>query len=165
MKTAPTMLAALLLISIATAPLPAAGEPLQQQIREIKAVMPRFGIPMREVGERFQNMYFAARAENWALASYMAKSMNAAMSPVKVSQEYLYPFWENFYGNYFKPVTAAIAANDAKAFEKEFIAAIDKCNSCHFEMGFAFVKVRQPAAPATRLLDFNVKSRAADFRE
>ena len=165
MKTVPSLLAALLLMAVAASPLQAAEEPLQQQIREIRAVMPKFGIPMREVGERFQNMYFAAQAENWALASYMAKSMNAAMNPIKVSQEYLYPFWEHFYGSYFKPVTAAIAANDAKAFEREFTAAIAKCNSCHYEMGFAFVKVRRPTGPATQLLDFGVKSRAADFRE
>jgi hypothetical protein len=159
------LLVTLLLIAIVASPLLAAEEPLQQQIREIRAVMPKFGIPMREVGERFQNMYFAAQAGNWGLASYMSKSMNAAMSPIRVSQAYLYPFWENFYGNYFKPVTQAIEAGDASAFEKEFAAAIDKCNSCHYEMGFAFVRVRKPAGPSTQLLDFNVRSKAGEFRE
>jgi len=165
MKCTLSLLAVLLLISTAALPSAAAEEPLQKQVREIRAVMPKFGIPMREVGERFQNMYFAAQAGNWGLARYMARSMNAAMSPVKVSQEYLYPFWENFYGNYFKPVTMSIDAQDAGAFEKEFTAAIARCNSCHFEMGFAFVKVRKPTGPATQLLDFSVKSKAADFRE
>ena len=28
---------------------------------------------MREVGDRFQNMYFAAKGGNWALAAYMSK--------------------------------------------------------------------------------------------
>jgi hypothetical protein len=142
-----------------------AAEPLDKQVQELKAAMPKFGIPMREVGERFQNMYFAARAENWALASYMSKSMNAAMSPVKVSQAYLYPFWEYFYGNYFKPVTMAIRLQDSAAFEREFAVVIEKCNSCHYEMGFAFVKVKKPEAPATQLLDFNVRSRPEAFRE
>lgn len=165
MGDARKLLAALLLVSIGAAPLPAAEEPLQQQVREIRAVMPKFGIPMREVGERFQNMYFAAQAGNWGLASYMSKSMSAAMNPIKVSQAYLYPFWENFYGNYYKPVTLAIEAGDASRFEREFTAAIDKCNSCHYEMGFAFVRVRKPAGPATQLLDFNVRSKAVEFRE
>ena len=165
MKSALTMLAALMLVSVASVQRSSAEEPLQQQVLELRAAMPKFGIPMREVGERFQNMYFAAQAENWGLARYMSRSMNAAMNPVKVSQAYLYPFWENFYGNYYKPVTSAIDAGDSKAFEKEFTAAIDKCNSCHFEMGFAFVKVRKPTGPATQLLDFSVKSRAGDFRE
>ena len=142
-----------------------AEENLRQEIREIKAVLPKFGIPMREVGERFQNMYFAAQAGNWGLAQYMSKSMNAAMDSVRVSQAYLYPFWNSFYKGYFDPVNKAILAEDLKAFDKEFAAAIAKCNDCHYQMGFQFVKVVQPPAPATRLIDFGVKSRAADFRE
>ena len=165
MKSALTTLAVLLSISVAAAQPPSPEDPLQREVREIKAAMPKFGIPMREVGERFQNMYSAAQAENWGLARYMSRSMNAAMNPTKVTQEYLYPFWENFYGNYFKPVNSAIDAQDAKGFEKEFTAAIDKCNSCHFTMGFAFVKVRKPTGPATQLLEFKVKSKAGDFRE
>lgn len=138
---------------------------LVREVREIKAAMPKFGIPMREVGERFQNMYFAARAENWGLANYMAKSMNAAMNSVKVSQEYLYPFWENFYGGYFKPVSAAIEAQDLKTFEKEVALVVEKCNYCHYVMAFQYVKVRVPTSPATQLLEFNIKSNARDFRE
>jgi hypothetical protein len=166
MKSALTALAVLLFISVAAAAeSPSPEDPLQTQIREIRAALPKFGIPMREVGERFQNMYFAAQAGNWGLAHYMSRSMNAAMNSTKVSQEYLYPFWEYFYGNYFKPINMAISAQDTKAFEREVLAAIDKCNNCHFEMGFAFVKVRKPTMPATQLLDLNVKSKATDFRE
>jgi hypothetical protein len=166
MKTVLTTLSLLLFVSVASAAQPPSPEdPLQREVREIKAAMPKFGIPMREVGERFQNMYFAGQAENWGLARYMSRSMNAAMSPTRVTQAYLFPFWEYFYANYFKPVNTAIDAQDPKAFEREVLAAIDKCNSCHFEMGFAFVKVRKPAVPATQLLDLSVKSKAADFRE
>jgi hypothetical protein len=165
MKSVLTMLAVLLFTSVAAAQPPTPEDPLQREVREIKEAMPKFGIPMREVGERFQNMYFAAQAGNWGLARYMSRSMNAAMNTTKVTQAYLYPFWEYFYGNYYKPVNTAIDAQDSKAFEREVTAVIDKCNSCHFEMGFAFVKVRKPVVPATQLLDLSVKSKAADFRE
>jgi hypothetical protein len=53
----------------------------QAQIDAIKAVIPKFAIPMREVGDRFQNMYFAANEGNWALAAYMSKYMNGANEP------------------------------------------------------------------------------------
>ena len=39
--------------------------PMQKQIDDIKGVIPKFAIPMREVGDRFQNMYFAAEKKNW----------------------------------------------------------------------------------------------------
>jgi hypothetical protein len=39
-----------------------AGKDVQSQLDALKAALPKFAIPMREVGDRFQNMYFAARA-------------------------------------------------------------------------------------------------------
>ncbi|MGA7388965.1 MAG: hypothetical protein WBW99_13715 [Pseudolabrys sp.] len=53
-----------------------APKDVQKQIDEIRSVLPKFAIPMREVGDRFQNMYFAAKGGNWALAAYMSKYMN-----------------------------------------------------------------------------------------
>ena len=93
MKSALTTLAVLLFVSVAAAAQsPSPEDPLQREVRELKAAMPKFGIPMREVGERFQNMYFAAQGENWGLARYMSRSMNAAMSPTRMTQVYLFPF-------------------------------------------------------------------------
>ena len=54
----------------------AAEADLQKQIDEVKGALPKFAIPMREVGDRFQNIYFAAKDGTWALAAYMAKYMN-----------------------------------------------------------------------------------------
>jgi hypothetical protein len=42
---------------------------MQKQIDEVRGALPKFAIPMREVGDRFQNMYFAAKDGNWALAA------------------------------------------------------------------------------------------------
>src|SRR5436305_3015203 len=44
------------------------GKDLQKQIDDVRGALPKFAIPMREVGDRFQNMYFAAEHGNWALA-------------------------------------------------------------------------------------------------
>ena len=57
---------------------------VQSQIDAIKGVIPKFAIPMREVGDRFQNMYFAVEGGNLALAAYMEKYMNGAMTPASL---------------------------------------------------------------------------------
>lgn len=95
-----------------------ADEPaLQKQIDEVKGVLPKFAIPMREVGDRFQNMYFAAKQGNWALAAYMSKYMNGAMNPASVTKPAEYKVWKGFYDDTFAPVNKAIQAKDLKAFE------------------------------------------------
>jgi hypothetical protein len=44
----------------------------KKQIDDIKGALPKFAIPMREVGDRFSDMYFAAKGGNWGLAAYMS---------------------------------------------------------------------------------------------
>ena len=41
-------------------------------LNDVISVLPKFAIPMREVGDRYQNMYFAAKGGNWGLAFYMS---------------------------------------------------------------------------------------------
>src|ERR1041384_963458 len=59
---------------------------LQKQIDQLKSVTPRFASRSGEVGDRFQNMYFAAKGGNWALAAYMSKYMNGAMNPASLTK-------------------------------------------------------------------------------
>src|SRR5213075_2915921 len=113
----------------------------QKQIDELKSALPKFAIPMREVGDRFQNMYFAAKDGNWALAAYMSKYMNGSMNPASVTKPAEYKVWKSFYDDTFSSVNKAIQAKDLKAFESSYNAVIGNCNDCHASMGYGFIKV------------------------
>jgi len=140
----------------------AEGDDLQKQVDAIKGALPKFAIPMREVGDRFQNIYFAAKGGNWGLAAYMSKYMNGAMNPAKVTKPAEYESWKSFYTDTFAPVNKAISAEDFKAFEKEYSAVIDSCNSCHAGMGYGFIKVKKLSEPADVGIDYGLKSKATD---
>src|ERR1041384_2674219 len=130
--------AVLLASSVLTVSGAFAQEPkdLQKQIDQLKSVTPKFAIPMREVGDRFQNMYFAAQGGNWALAAYMSKYMNGAMTPAKVTKPAEYKTWASFYSGAWQPVEKAIQAKDIKAFDKAYVDVIGTCNGCHQAMGY-----------------------------
>ena len=140
----------------------AAEADLQKQIDDIKGVIPKFAIPMREVGDRFQDMYFAAKEGNWGLAAYMSKYMNGAMSPASLTKPAEYGLWKSFYDDTFAPVNKAIQAQDWKAFEKEYTSVISSCNGCHVGMGYGFIKVIKMKTPANVGIDYSVKSKATD---
>ncbi len=140
----------------------AAGEDMQQQVDAIKGALPKFAIPMREVGDRFQNIAFAAEGGNWGLAAYMGKYMNGAMNPAKVTKPKEYQDWKAFYEGDFARVTKAIADQDLNAFKKEFNAVIPSCNECHVGMGYGFIKVVKLAAPADQGIEYKMASKAAD---
>ena len=142
--------------------LAAATAPFAADLNDVIGALPKFAIPMREVGDRFQNMYFAAKDGNWALAYYMSKYMNGAMNPAKVTKPDEYGMWKSFYDDTFAPVNKAIVAKDFKAFEKEYAAAMKGCNECHAGLGYGFIKVVKQRAPADIGIDYKVPSKAED---
>jgi len=141
----------------------AADADLQKQIDEVKGALPKFAIPMREVGDRFQNMYFAAKDGNWALAAYMSKYMNGSMNPASVTKPAEYKVWKGFYDGTFASVNKAIMAKDWKGFETAYTAVIPECNNCHQGMGYGFIKVVKMGNPADNGIDYKtIKSEPTD---
>lgn len=134
----------------------------QAKLDAITAAIPKFAVPMREVGDRFQNMYFAAKGGNWALAAYMSKYMNASMNPAKLTKPVEYPAWQKFYEGRYAEVTKTIMAKDLAGFEAAFTKTIDDCNSCHKKMDYGFIKVVKLAAPADIGIDYKIASEPGD---
>ena len=135
---------------------------LQKQVDEVRSALPKFAIPMREVGDRFQNMYFAAKGGNWALAAYMSKYMNNSMNPASVTKPSEYKVWKNFYDETFLSVNKAIQSKDFKAFDVAYGAVVKDCNSCHEGMGYGFIKVVKLDAPADAGINYTLKSEPGD---
>jgi cytochrome c556 len=140
----------------------AADPEIQKQLDELKAAIPKFAIPMREVGDRFQDMNSAVKGGNWALAAYMSKYMNNAMNPARLTKPDEYRVWKAFYDNTFAATNKAIQAKDAKAFDAAYTAVINDCNGCHAAMGYGFIKVVKQAAASDVGIDYAVKSEPAD---
>jgi hypothetical protein len=129
---------------------------------DIFNVLPKFAIPMREVGDRFDNMYFAAKNGNWALAAYMSKYMNAAMNPAKLTKPDEYKIWSSYYTGTFDSVNKAISAKDFSAFDKAYSSGLDGCNGCHNSTGYKFIKIIKATEPADKHEDYSVKSEPGD---
>ena len=135
-----------------------AADDLQQQVTDIKNVLPKFAIPMREVGDRFQNMYFAVEGGNWALAAYMSKYMNGAMKPASLTKPKEYDSWKKFYEESFAPVNAAIQAKDKKGFESAYTKVMSRCSDCHEKMDYGFIKVVKMKMPADAGIEYKLNS-------
>jgi len=174
-RTMKKMLLALVLIVVATtafsiiltgcgdtASTTSTNADVQKQIDDIKGALPKFAIPMREVGDRFDDMNFAVQGGNWGLAAYMSKYMNNALNPTKVTKPDEYEVWSSFYTGAFDPVNKAIAAKDMDAFNKAYTASIDACNACHNSLGYTFIKVVMPTQPADNYINYNVPSEPTD---
>ena len=136
--------------------------PFAADLNDVISVLPKFAIPMREVGDRYQNMYFAAKGGNWGLAFYMSKYMNGAMDPARVTKPDEYAMWKSFYEESFAPVNKAIMAKDFAAFDKAYTSVMNSCNQCHAGMGYGFIKVVKQKSPADVGIDYKVPSKGED---
>jgi hypothetical protein len=155
------ILAAACILAITT-PVMGQDSDVQKQISAIKGVIPKFAIPMREVGDRFQNMSYAAHGGNWALAAYMSKYMNGAMTPASLTKPDEYKVWKGFYDNTFSEVNAAIQAKDIKAFDKAYATVMNDCNGCHKAMGYGFIQVVKQKSASDVGVNYVVKSEPGD---
>jgi cytochrome c556 len=160
LKSKAMLLGALLALSSGAAL--AADPETQAQLDALKAAIPKFAIPMREVGDRFQNMYFAANKGNWALSAYMSKYMNGAMNPAALTKAEEYKVWKGFYENNFAAVNKAIQAKDLKAFNTSYAAVVADCNNCHKAMGYGFIQVVKQTAPSDLGINYTLKSEPGD---
>ncbi|MBI3377151.1 MAG: hypothetical protein HY035_01940 [Nitrospirae bacterium] len=162
MKKAVILILAITICVAAWTGFASAADDVQKQIDEIRGALPKLAVPMREVGDRFQNMYFAAKDGNWGLAYYMSKYMNGAMNPAKVTKPAEYQVWKAFYTDTFAPVNKTIVDKDFKAFEKAYMEVTKSCNACHEGMGYGFIKVIKMKTPPDSGIDYTVKSKAED---
>jgi hypothetical protein len=149
------LIAALVVLGLATTLFAA-------DLNDVTSVLPMFAIPMREVGDRHQNIYFAAMDGNWGLAFYMSKCINGAMNPALATKPDEYAMWESFYDDAFAPVSKAIMTKDFAAFDKAYMSMMKAFNECHVAMGYGFIKVVKQKSPADVGIDYKVPSKAED---
>jgi len=102
---------------------------------------------MAEVGPRVHRMYYAARAGNWRLAAYYAKSAAKQLALSVESRPKYDPQMTAYLREDFAPVTAAIKAGDAARFETAYEQMVRRANELHVEFGKAFLVWKTPAQP------------------
>jgi hypothetical protein len=102
---------------------------------------------MAEVGPRVHRMYYAAKAGNWPLAAYFSKSVIKQLKLSVDSRPKYDPEMSDYLAKDYAPVTAAIKAGDAAAFELAYQRMVDRANELHGVFGKPFIGWKTPAAP------------------
>ena len=102
---------------------------------------------MAEVGPRVHRMYYAAKAGNWPLAAYYCKSTVKQLKLSVESRPKYDPEMSDYLAQDYAPVTDAIKAQDAEAFEAAYRHMVDRANALHGVFGKPFLVWKTPAAP------------------
>ena len=120
------------------------GELSLEQLAEAQHGMAHL---MKEVGERYHVLYYAAKALNWKLAQYQ---LNQVIALFRIGATLRPKFSEDLNGfikTYFQPMSEAIRAQDWRIFEGAFKKGIQGSDQFHEKYGYGYIKFVLPKNP------------------
>lgn len=149
------------LLSLAAEPAPAGPPPdvasLKQEIEDLKRLLPGQAHVMSDVDHHYGNLWFAARAKNWPLATFHMNESRFRIAwavrirPVRPlpggGEIDLRPMQAHIEQSAFTELKAAIDKHDVKAFEAAYRKGLGECFDCHKAIDKAFLR---PEVPRSR---------------
>jgi len=107
---------------------------------------------MIEYGNRYSDIYYAAKAGNWPLAAYQLKEMREIQEVGETTRPGRAAGLKAFEQSFLDPLDKIIAARDLQDFETAFKAGIQGCDRCHAALGFPYIKYELPSSPPSPLV-------------
>ncbi len=138
---------------------------LQQDIEILKAKVPDQAHSMMDVDYHYTNLWFAAQAENWALAEFYwnetMSHMRWAVRIIPVRKDSagreikLQEILQSIEQSSYMQVGKTIEEKDFKKFETAYRYTLEGCYSCHKASDKPYLRPQMPERPATQMINFN----------
>lgn len=120
------------------------GELTLEQLAEVQPGMARL---MKEIGERYHILYYAAKGGNWLLAQHELNQVIALLRAGSMLRPKYAKDITDFTREYFQPVTEAITSREWKKFEDAYNKGIDGSNVYHDKYGYGYIRYVLPRNP------------------
>lgn len=135
---------------------------LKAEIEQLRGQIPSQSHAMTDVDYQFTNLWFAAREEDWALATFYLNETRSHINwtvrlrPVRKlssGQELdLRPLLQAIEQSGLTGIRAALDKHDGKAFKAAYQETLKECYSCHLASEKPFLRPGIPTSPATHLI-------------
>jgi hypothetical protein len=136
---------------------------LRAEIERLKSIVPGQATAMTQVAYNFNNLWFAAHAENWPLAQFYANETRVRLrwalriTPVRkisTGDLELQPYLDTLEKDPLAKVGEAITAKNVAQLETAYRATLEGCHACHTASEKAYLDLQVPTAPAEPLIRF-----------
>ena len=167
LKTAlAVMIASLGVLGAAAQQTPAASDDpaaLRAEIERLKSIVPGQATAMTQVAYNFNNLWFAAHAQNWPLAQFYANETRVRLrwalriTPVRkisTGDLKLQPLLDALEKGPLAKVGDAITAKNVQQLETAYRATLEAGHACHTASEKPDLALQVPTAPAEPLIRF-----------
>ena len=122
-----------------------------EKLKTLAGIQPGLGTVMIEYGNRYTNIYYAAKEGNWPLAAYQLKEALEIQEVGETTRPARAGALKAFEQSFLDPLGAAIQAKDLSSSNSAFKAGIQGCNGCHTALGFPFINYQLPSSAPSPL--------------
>jgi hypothetical protein len=103
-----------------------------------------FDLAMKEVGYRYNELYFAGMDENWGYAQYHLEKIKTAIDNGLERRPLRSQSAQGFLEHSIPSLMKIIQGKNKDSFLKEFEIFKQSCNNCHLQEKVEFMKVSIP---------------------
>jgi hypothetical protein len=139
-------------------------ESLQAEVERLRSIMPGQAFAMTQVAYNFNNLWFAAQAENWPLAQFYLNETRVRLrwairvTPVRriaAGDLELTPIATALETTQLAAVEQAIEARDNAGFVAGYTTLMHGCQGCHEASEKPFLQLQIPTTPAEAMIRFS----------
>lgn len=148
-------------------PAPAASDDdvaaLRAEIERLQSIVPGQAFAMTQVAYNFNNLWFAAHAENWPLAQFYVNETRVRLrwamriTPVRkisTGEVDLQPLLDALEKGPLARAADAVAAKSVTQLETAYRDTLDGCHACHVASEKPYLELQTPTAPAEPMIRF-----------
>jgi hypothetical protein len=136
---------------------------LKAEVEQSKGMLPSQSHTMIDVEYHFANLWFAARNENWPLATFYLNETRGHLNwalrvrPVRKladgSELDLRPILKGVEDGALATLKSAVDKHDTAGFESAYRAMLAQCQGCHAAAEKPFLRPQIPTTPPSPLID------------
>lgn len=136
---------------------------LRAEIERLKSIVPGQAFAMTQIAYNFNNLWFAAHAENWPLAQFYLSETRVRLrwalriTPVRkisTGDLTLQPFLDALEQDHLAKVADALTAKSVGQLESAYRATLEGCHACHTASEKPYLALQVPVTPAEPLIRF-----------
>ena len=124
-----------------------------EKIDHLLTVMPSASVIMLQMGERYKNLYWAAKQGKWAFAEYQIEEMEDLIETLKITRPARAKTASEFQRVVFPALPDAVGQQDWTSFAPAFEQLRNQCMACHAKNDHAFITLPIPKSANSPVLN------------
>ena len=120
-------------------------------LEQLADAQPGMARLMKEIGERYQVLYYAAKGGNWKLAQYELNTVTSILKTGAMLRPKFAQDIATFTLANLQSISTVVKAKDWKKFEEAYKKSVEEANKLHEKYGYEFVRYVLPNKPPEHL--------------